>query len=95
MPTKRPATAVVRARSDARVEAEAEAVLDANGLTVSDAVRLTRTRIAAEKRLPFAPPAPNAETVRALEAARRGDLADHGDLDQLMSDLKAATDDSS
>lgn len=66
-------------------------MLGAIGLTVSDAVRLMMTRIAAEKRLPFAPLVPNAETVAALEAARRGDLVEHGDLDQLMTDLDATT----
>lgn len=64
-------------------------VLDAIGLTVSDAVRLLLVRIAAEKRLPFAPLVPNAETIEALRAARRGELRDHGTLDQLMADLKA------
>ena len=44
-----------------------------DGLTVSDAFRLMMVRIAA-KRLPFEPLAPNAETVAAMEAARRGDL---------------------
>lgn len=93
--TNRPATTVVRARIDPRIEAEATAVLSAIGLTVSDAVRLMMTRIAAEKRLPFAPLVPNAETVAALEAARRGDLGDHGELEQLMADLKATANDPS
>lgn len=93
--TTRPATAVVRARIDPRVKAEATAVLGAIGLTVSDAVRLMMTRIAAEKRLPFAPLVPNAETVAALESARRGDLVGHGGLDQLMADLEATPNDPS
>jgi DNA-damage-inducible protein J len=48
--------AVVRARVDQRLKQEAEAVLAAIGLTVSDAVRLMLSRIAQEKALPFKPP---------------------------------------
>lgn len=51
--------AVVRARINARVKAEAEAVLASIGLTVSDAFRLMMTRIAHEKKLPFDPLVPN------------------------------------
>lgn len=89
MATDNPATEVVRARIDPAIKRQAKIVLDAIGLTVSDAVRLLLVRIAAEKRLPFAPLVPNAETIEALRAARRGELRDHGTLDQLMADLKA------
>jgi len=80
---------VVRARIDEKTRQEAAAVLGAIGLTVSDAFRLMMVRIAAEKRLPFEPLAPNAETVAAMEAARRGDLVTVGDVDGLMTDLNA------
>ncbi len=80
---------VVRARIDEKTKQEAAAVLDAIGLTVSDAFRLMMVRIAAEKRLPFDPLAPNAETVAAMEAARRGELVTVGDIDGLMTDLHA------
>ncbi len=65
---------VVRARVAPDVKAEAAAVLAAMGLTVSDAFRLMMVRIAAEKALPFEPLVPNAETIAAMKAARRGDL---------------------
>ena len=80
---------VVRARIDEKTEQEAAAVLDAIGLTVSDAFRLMMVRIATEKRLPFEPLVPNAETVAAMEAARRGDLVTVSDVDRLMADLHA------
>ena len=51
--------AVVRARIDGRIKKQAEAVLGAIGLTVSDAFRLLMVRIAAEKALPFEPLVPN------------------------------------
>jgi antitoxin component of RelBE/YafQ-DinJ toxin-antitoxin module len=41
---------------------------------VSDALRLLLVRGAAEKALPFEPLNPNAETVAAMKAARRGEL---------------------
>ena len=72
--TDRTAATVVRARIDRDIVEEAAAVLDAMGLTVSEAVRLLLARVAAEKRLPFAPLAPNAETIEAIEEARRGEL---------------------
>lgn len=66
--------AVVRARIDARIKKEAEAVLASIGLTVSDAFRLMMVRIAKERALPFQPLIPNDETIDAMKAARRGEL---------------------
>jgi len=80
-------TTVVRARIDERVKAEAAAVLDSIGLTVSDAFRLMMVRIAAEKRLPFEPLVPNAKTVAAMRAARRGEVKTVGGVEDLMADL--------
>ncbi|HLO63686.1 MAG TPA: type II toxin-antitoxin system RelB/DinJ family antitoxin [Azonexus sp.] len=65
---------VVRARIDDETKSEAAAVLAAMGLSLSDAFRLMLKRIAADKALPFEPLVPNAETVEAMKAARRGDL---------------------
>ena len=64
-------------------------MLDAIGLTVSDAFRLMMVRIAAEKRLPFEPLVPNDETIEAMKAARRGDLVAVDGVDELMADLNA------
>ncbi len=80
---------VVRARIDERVKEEAAAVLASIGLTVSDAFRLMMVRIATEKRLPFDPLVPNAETIEAMRAARRGDLVTVGGVDDLLADLNA------
>jgi DNA-damage-inducible protein J len=84
-----PANAVVRARIDANTKAKATSVLAAMGLTASDAFRMLMVRIAAEKALPFDPLVPNAETVAALEAARRGELVNAGSADGLFADLHA------
>ena len=82
-------SAVVRARIDERIKAEASAVLSTIGLTVSDAFRLMMVRIAIEKRLPFEPLVPNEETIKAMNAARRGDLVTAGSWDSLLADLNA------
>ena len=82
-----PANAVVRARIDERTKNEAAAVLEAMGLTVSDAFRMLLVRIAAEKALPFEPLAPNQETIEAAKAARRGELVTVGSPDSLIASL--------
>ena len=80
---------VVRARIDRRIREEATAILSATGLTVSDAVRLMLVRTVAEKKLPFDPVVPNAETIEAMRAARRGELVTAGTVEDLLADLHA------
>ena len=80
---------VVRARIDEHVKEEAAAVLATIGLTVSDAFRLMMMRIAKDKALPFEPLIPNAETVEAMLAARRGELIHVGDVSNLLKVLSA------
>jgi DNA-damage-inducible protein J len=75
---------VVRARINEQVKDEAAAVLGAMGLTVSDAFRMMMVRIATEKALPFAPLVPNAKTVSAMKAARRGELVAAGKPGKLL-----------
>ena len=80
---------VVRARIDERIKKEATAVLAAMGLTVSDAFRLMMVRIANDKALPFEPLVPNAKTIAAMKAARRGELVTVGSAKDLLADLNA------
>ena len=84
-----PANAVVRARIDAHIKEEASIVLEAMGLTVSDAFRIMLTRVAKEKALPFEPLVPNAETIKAMKEARRRKLKAFDNIDELMTDLNA------
>ena len=67
-----PSNTVVRARIDGQIKEEAAAVLDAMGLTVSDAFRMLLTRIAKERALPFEPLVPNEETIQAMQEVRAG-----------------------
>jgi len=84
-----PANAVVRARVDARVKEEAAAIYAAAGLTLSDVFRMMLMRTVAERALPFDPLTPNAETVEAMKAARRGELVKVGGVEDLLADLHA------
>jgi DNA-damage-inducible protein J len=88
-----PANAVVRARIDGHIKEEAAAVLGAMGLTLSDAFRIMLIRIAKEKALPFEPLIPNEETIKAMKAARRGEVVKVGSIDNLLADLNNDEDD--
>jgi len=83
------ANSVVRARIDSRIKEEAATVLEAMGLTVSDAFRILLTRIANEKRLPFEPLVPNEETIQAMKEARCGRLDSFNSVDDLMANLNS------
>jgi DNA-damage-inducible protein J len=83
------ANAVVRARIDARVKEEAAAIYAAAGLTLSDVFRMLLMRTVAERALPFDPLIPNAATVEAMKAARRGEVVKVGGVEDLMADLHA------
>lgn len=90
-----PANALVQARVNSAIKKEAAAVLAEAGLTISDAVRLMLTRVARDKALPFEVFRPNAETIAAMEEARRGGLKSFPDVASLMADLNAEDDDES
>lgn len=66
--------AVVRARIDEGIKEEATLVLEAMGLTTSDAIRIMLTRVAREGALPFEMLVPNETTIKAMREARRGNL---------------------
>lgn len=63
------ATTMVHVRVDEKIKEQAAETLGAMGLSISDAVRVFLTRVAAEKRLPFALRVPNAETRAAMAEA--------------------------
>jgi DNA-damage-inducible protein J len=65
---------LVQARIDGAIKKETAAVLEAMGLTASDAVRLLLTKIAQEHVLPFDPLIPNDTTIAAIMEARAGNL---------------------
>ena len=81
------ANQLVQARVNREIREEASIVLEAMGLSVSDAVRLLLTRVAREKALPFAPLTPNAETIAAMKEARTGGLDRFNNVESLFDDL--------
>lgn len=87
------ASAFVRARIDEKTRDEAAAVLAGMGLTVSDVVRMTLTRVARDKALPLELTMPNAETRKAMEESRSLMKAARGrfsDAEELFYDLGTA-----
>ena len=84
-----PSNTVVRASIDGQTKEEAAAVLDAMGLTVSDAFRMLLTRIAKERALPFEPLVPNEETIQAMQEARAGRVRTAKSTDDLIAQLNA------
>ncbi|MCJ2056488.1 type II toxin-antitoxin system RelB/DinJ family antitoxin [Methylobacterium sp. J-048] len=82
-------TKSVRAQVDPEVKLEAEAVLGAVGLSLSDAFRMMLERVVAEGRLPFDPLVPNDETIAALRADLAGDVIHVGDPSNLLAALDA------
>lgn len=81
------ANTVVRARINEKIKEDASVVLEAMGLTVSDAFRLLLTRVAREKALPFEPLIPNKQTIKAMKAAKKGDVIVIKNINHLLDDL--------
>jgi DNA-damage-inducible protein J len=84
-----PAEDVVRARIDKQVKADAAAVLEAMGLSLSDAIRLLLVRVAKDKALPFEVKVPNAETRAAIAELEAGKGERFASVAALMADLTA------
>ncbi|AQR65831.1 damage-inducible protein [Aquaspirillum sp. LM1] len=63
------ATTMVHVRVDETLKAQATETLASMGLTLSDAIRVFLTRVAADKELPFALKAPNAASRVAIAEA--------------------------
>lgn len=64
-------TTMVHVRLDLDVKTQATEALAAMGLSVSDAVRVFLTRVAAEKQIPFDLKVPNAQTQAAMQESRK------------------------
>jgi len=79
---------MVHVRIDQKVKDTAAKTLAMMGLSVSDAVRLLLVRVAAEKALPFDVRVPNATTIRAMQAADRGEGKRFASPEALFKDLK-------
>lgn len=84
-------TTMVHVRLDEQMKAQATETLASMGLTVSDAVRVFLMRVVADKQMPFALKAPNAETLVAMAEAdeiTRTRQARFGSAAELLDDLE-------
>jgi DNA-damage-inducible protein J len=84
-----PTTEMVHVRIDKRIKSKAAKTLASMGLSVSDAVRVLLTRVAAEKALPFDVKVPSATTSAAMREARAGKLPSFRNASDLTTDLNA------
>ena len=83
-----PKTETIRARVDAKLKTQAEAVLEKLGLNASEAIRLFYKQVALRKGLPFDVKIPNAETRKAIRDAREGkNLNRYASADELYEKL--------
>ncbi|MBC8950676.1 MULTISPECIES: type II toxin-antitoxin system RelB/DinJ family antitoxin [Xenorhabdus] len=82
------ANAFVRARIDETLKNEAAEVLASMGLTVSDLIRITLTKVAKEKALPFDLRNPNALTAKTIADSENGiNIHKAKDVDDLFDKL--------
>lgn len=79
----------VRARINTNTKERAADVLEAMGLSISDAIRLLMLRIADERRLPFDVKVPNTTTRKAIAELEAGKGKRFASVDDLMVDLHA------
>jgi len=63
-------TTMIHVRLEDGLKKEATTALEAMGLSLSDAIRVFLTRVAAEQKFPFALRVPTTETRQAMEEAR-------------------------
>jgi DNA-damage-inducible protein J len=80
---------MIHVRVDQELKIRASDALEKMGLSLSDAVRLLLTRIAAEQALPFEVCVPNAETVAAMKAGDRGEVSKASSMAEMMAQLNA------
>ena len=80
----------IRARVEAKLKADAEAVLDKLGLTASDAIRLFYKQVALRRGLPFDVVIPNAATRKAMRDVIEGrELTKYKDTREMFEKLGA------
>jgi len=83
----------VRCRIDPKTKQLASAAIESMGLSVSDAIRLFLTRVAADGAIPFELRVPNAVTIAAMEElndpVRRAKLKTYSSVETLIESLKS------
>ena len=84
-----PAEALIEAHVDENVRRQAQEIYSAAGVTIEDMVRRMLLKTVEDNATPMDFFRPNAETLAAIEAARRGEFAGEGSIDDLFAELDA------
>jgi DNA-damage-inducible protein J len=84
-----PAEAIIEMHVDEAVRQQAQQIYLAAGVTMEDMFRRMLLKTVEDQSIPMDFFRPNAETVAAMEAARRGEFAGQGSIDDLFAELDA------
>jgi DNA-damage-inducible protein J len=79
---------IVKSRIEPALKADAEAILEKLGLSVSDVIRLTFRQIVARRGLPFDVKIPNEETLAAIEESRAMKITRRKSVKELFNELE-------
>ena len=82
------ADVIVKSRIEPALKADAEAILQKLGLSLSDVIRLTFRQIVARRGLPFDVKIPNAETIAAIKESRTMNIVRHKSVKKLFDKLE-------
>lgn len=82
-------TTMVHVRMEQGLKKKATKALAAMGLSISDLVRITLTRVAEEQAVPFEVRVPNSKTVAAMRELEAGGGKSSNSVADLMADLEA------
>ncbi len=84
-----PSEAIIETHVDSAVLAKAQAIYAAAGVTLDDLVRNMILKTVEDESVPMDFFRPNAETIEAIEAARRGEFEGSGSIHDLFAELDA------
>lgn len=80
------ADSFIRVRLDKELKSEASEILSAMGLSISDLVRMTLTKLVHERDIPFSTYVPNKETIEAMNE-RPEELKTYSSFAELLKEV--------
>lgn len=90
---KRPKSAVIRARVDATLKHDAEALLDKWGMTITQAMNMVLKNIVEHEHWPYVYRQFNAQTIADLDVSKQDkELASFNNVDEMITDLHVSLD---
>jgi len=83
-------TAIIRARTEPKIKADAERVFRKLGMTSTEAITIFYTQVGLRKGLPFPVEIPNAVTRKTFEKTDRGeDIKEFAGIEEMFEDLES------